>query len=116
MKNASIQSGDHKSSKEHLNGHDIDEQIDGEGLEAMPAPLFRESFFSAIDESLKLIESSKWYINIDFLKQLKDINFLFLIIHLEKTLDANDNESCMQQQQQKPKKKKKTRLLLFSTA
>jgi hypothetical protein len=54
MKNACIVSGD------HLNGHDLDiEQIDGEDLEAMPAPLFRESFFSAIDESLKLIESSK---------------------------------------------------------
>ena len=31
----------------------------GECEEAMPAPLFRESFFSAIDESLKLIETSK---------------------------------------------------------
>jgi hypothetical protein len=60
MKNASMLSGDHKNSKEHLNGHDLDiEPIDGEDLEAMPAPLFRESFFSAIDESLKLIETSK---------------------------------------------------------
>ena len=36
--------------------HDPDNPI---GDESMPAPLYRESFFSAIDESLKLIESSK---------------------------------------------------------
>lgn len=42
---------DHKNSQEDLNEVYEDE--------AMPAPLFRESFFSAIDESLKLIESSK---------------------------------------------------------
>ena len=46
-----INMSDHKNSQEDLN--EVYEE------EAMPAPLFRESFFSAIDESLKLIESSK---------------------------------------------------------
>jgi hypothetical protein len=57
---------------------------------SMPAPLYRESFFSAIDESLALIESKK-------------------------ALNALEDDSCIQQKE-KPKKKKKTKVLLFSTA
>ena len=34
-----------------------------EDSESMPAPLYKESFFSAIDETLKLIESSNYNFN-----------------------------------------------------
>jgi len=37
-----------------------EEQPENEEIESMPAPLYAQSFFSAIDESLKLIDSSKF--------------------------------------------------------
>lgn len=57
--------------------------------ESMPAPSYKQSFFSAIDESLRLIESKK---------------------------DINDEESAKTATTTINKKKKKTKQLLFSTS
>ncbi|CAF0706252.1 unnamed protein product [Brachionus calyciflorus] len=67
--------------------------VKDEDSEEMPAPLYKQSFFSAIDESLKQFE-------------------------LKKCLEASEESTMLEgaSVQDKTKKKKKTKKLLFSTS
>jgi hypothetical protein len=59
-----------------VDGSSSQESHDDEEKDAMPAPLYQQSFFSAIDESFRLIESSKCllkYTNIFFYGRITDI-------------------------------------------
>jgi hypothetical protein len=79
------------------------------GEEAMPAPMYQKSFFSAIDESLKMIESSNLH---------KLNNFFNVLVHVLFNLKEKNAENASQpaNTQQQSKKKKKGKQLLFSTS
>ena len=103
--------------------YENEDAVDGGQMEHMPAPGFKESFFSGIDETLRVIDSSKralgWFVDESILILLCVIFYFIekmndwetMLLGEGKQGDEVEEKKC----QQMTKKKKKTKQLLFCT-
>lgn len=98
------------------NSMDDYENEEMEDADYMPAPGYKESFFLAIDNSLKLIDESMHRMKVLFSKMIWIFSSLLFILEKMNAWEAeilSSNEPV--QNTQLKKKKKKNKQLLFST-
>ncbi len=102
--------------------YENEDAVDVGQMEHMPAPGFKESFFSGIDETLRVIDSSKKAL--DFFIDETILILLCMLFFIEKMNDweamllgegKQDDDQEEKKCQQMTKKKKKTKQLLFCT-